>query len=213
VPRFSLVYEDLGRDLPWTSHLLMMWGQFVSRYTWPIAAAAVLGGALLGWLVTRPRSRAAMAHLFWSIPAIGEKARLYQLARFTRTLAMLVNGGIPFVSALDMVGGLLRQPALRTGLDRAVRDIRAGRTVSDAFAEHALATEVGVRLLVVSERSGELGAAMERIARLYDDEVARWVDWFSKLFEPLLMIFIGLVIGTIVVLMYLPIFELANTIQ
>jgi general secretion pathway protein F len=213
VPRFSLIYEDLGRNLPWMSRMLIGWGQFVGHHTWTIAADAGAGAALLAWTLSRPRVRAALARSFWTLPAIGEKVRLYQLARFTRTLAMLLNGGIPFVAALDMVGELLRQPALRDGLGLAARAIREGRAVSDAFAAHALATEVGVRMLVVGERSGELGRAMERIARLYDDEVARWIDWFAKLFEPLLMIVIGLVIGIIVVLMYLPIFELADTIQ
>lgn len=138
---------------------------------------------------------------------------MYQLARFTRTLAMLVNGGIPFVTALDMVRDLLRQAALRQGLDHAAQAIREGRSVSDAFSQHGLATEVGVRLIAVSERSGTLGEGLERIAKLYDDDIARWVDWFARLFEPVLMIAIGLIIGLVVLLMYLPIFELASSIQ
>ncbi|HRE18218.1 MAG TPA: type II secretion system F family protein, partial [Rhodocyclaceae bacterium] len=85
--------------------------------------------------------------------------------------------------------------------------------VSDAFTAGHLATEVGVRLLVVGERSGDLGDVMERIAAFYDEETARAVEWFSRLFEPLLMVLIGLVIGGIVVMMYLPIFELASSIQ
>lgn len=214
VPRFSLVYEDMGgRELPWMSQMLMQWGQFVSEHSWRIGVAALLTVAAAAFLVTRPRTRAAFARAVWAIPTVGEKMRLYQLARFTRTLAMLLRGGIPFVSALDMVRDLLGQPALRAGLALAATSIREGRTVSDAFAANALATEVGVRLLVVGERSGDLGQAMERIAKLYDDEIARWVDWFAKLFEPLLMMLIGLVIGGIVVLMYLPIFELANSVQ
>lgn len=213
VPRFSRVYEDLGGDLPWLSRLLMHWGQFFGQYAGAILAG---GAALLAAIVyglTRPGTRALIERSLWAMPAVGEKMRLYQLARFTRTLAMLVNGGIPFVTALDMVRDLLRQPALRQGLQQAAQIIREGRTVSDAFAANGLATEVGVRLLGVGERSGDLGKAMERIAKLYDDEIARWVDWFARLFEPLLMIAIGLIIGVIVLLMYLPIFELASSIQ
>jgi len=78
---------------------------------------------------------------------------------------------------------------------------------------HGLASEVGVRLLAVGERSGNLGRAMERVSSLYEDELARWIDWFGRLFEPLLMIGIGLIIGLIVILMYMPIFELASSIQ
>ncbi|HWW72259.1 MAG TPA: type II secretion system F family protein [Duganella sp.] len=213
VPRFSLVYEDLGRNLPWMSRMLMQWGQFIARYGWQmgLATVGVIGGCV--YLVTRSAVRARVLKGFWALPVLGEKIQLYQLARFTRTLAMLVNGGIPFVAALEMVRGLLHQPALQVGLSKAINLVREGRSVSDAFAANELATEVGVRLLTVGERSGELGQSLERIATLYDDEIARWVDWFTKLFEPVLMIGIGLVIGVIVVLMYLPIFELANSLQ
>jgi general secretion pathway protein F len=214
VPRFSRVYEDLGKNnLPWMSRLLMHWGQWVGQYAFWIGAATLFIGAVLVYGLTRPRTRALLERKIWSIPTLGEKMRMYQLARFTRTLAMLINGGIPFVTALDMVRDLLRQPALQTGLKQAAQFIREGRSVSDAFAAHSLATEVGVRLLAVGERSGNLGEAMERIAKLYDDEIARWVEWFARLFEPVLMIFIGFVIGGIVLLMYMPIFELASSIQ
>ncbi|MES2356531.1 MAG: type II secretion system F family protein [Pseudomonadota bacterium] len=213
VPRFSRVYEDLGNNLPWLSRLLMHWGQFVGEYAGWIMTSCGLVAAAMVYGLTRASTLAWIERILWSIPAIGEKMRLYQLARFTRTLAMLINGGIPFVTALDIVHNLLRQPALRHGLHQAARIIREGRAVSDTFAANGLATEVGVRLLVVGERSGNLGQSMERIAKLYDDEISRWVDWFTRLFEPLLMIGIGLIIGVIVLLMYLPIFELASSIQ
>lgn len=213
VPRFSHVYEDLGNNLPFLSRVLMHWGQFFSQYAMEILAG--FGGmlALLIYGLIRPRTRAFIERALWSIPAVGERLRLYQLARFTRTLAMLIGGGIPFVTALDMVGDLLRQPALRRGLAATSQSIREGRSVSDAFAANHLASEVGIRLIAVGERSGEMAQSMERIAKLYDDDIARWVDWFSRLFEPALMIVIGLFIGAIVLLMYLPIFELASSIQ
>jgi general secretion pathway protein F len=213
VPRFSHIYEDLGGNLPLLSRLLMKWGQLVGEHvTWiAIGAGSAIGTAI--YAATRPAVRARAMQTLWKMPAIGEQMRLYQLARFTRTLAMLIQGGIPFVTALDMVGGLLRQPALRRGLTQAITLLREGRSVSDAFAMNGLATEVGIRLLAVGEQSGDLGETLDRIAKLYEDETSRWVDWFSRLFEPILMIGIGLVIGAIVLLMYLPIFELASSIQ
>lgn len=120
---------------------------------------------------------------------------------------------MPFSTALIVVRDLLSQPALQQSLANAARLIKEGRTVSDAFGSQGLATEVGVRLLLVGERSGELSTALERIAKMYEDEVSKAVDWFSRLFEPLLMVAIGGVIGLVVVLMYLPIFELANNLQ
>lgn len=214
VPRFSRIYEDVGQGhLPLASRWLMHWGQLMGDHAWTLSGLALAALVGLVFLLRRPATRAAVERWLWRLPALGEHLRVYQLARFTRTVAMLLKGGIPLVTALDMTGDLLRQPALKTGLEAARRAIREGRPVSDTFAAQGLATEVGGRLLVVGERSGELGEVMERIAALYDAETARTVDWFSRLFEPVLMIAIGLVIGGIVVLMYLPIFELAGSIQ
>ena len=214
VPRFSKVYEDVGQErLPFLSRLLMGWGQVVSEHLLLIGAAcAVLLGFCL-WLLTRPAARAALEQRLWRSGSIGEYLRTYQLARFTRTVAMLLKGGIPLLTALRMADELLRQPALRDGLAKASQAIAEGKTVSECFSEYGLATDIGVRLLLVGERSGELGMAMDRIATFYDEEIARAVEWFSRLFEPILMLFIGILIGGIVVLMYMPIFELASAVQ
>lgn len=214
VPRFSRIYEDVGRaNLPLLSRWLMHWGQIASEHalTLGLGAALLVGGLVV--VLRRPATRAAIERWLWRLPAVGEQLRIYQLARFTRTLAMLLRGGIPLVAALGMVDELLRQPGLQTGLIRARRAISEGRAVSDCFAAEQLATEVGARLLVVGERSGNLDEALERIAGFYDDEIARSVEWFSRLFEPALMLGIGLLIGGIVILMYMPIFELASSIQ
>jgi general secretion pathway protein F len=214
VPRFSKVYEDVGQDkLPALSRLLMLWGQIASDHLSLIIGAMVALASGSVYLFTRPSVRAALEQRLWKIAAIGEYLRVYQLARFTRTVAMLLKGGIPLLTALQMTDDLLRQPALRVGLVRARRAVSEGKNLSDSFAEHGLATDIGVRLLVVGERSGELGATMERLAVFYDEEIARTVEWFSRLFEPMLMLVIGLLIGGIVILMYLPIFELASTVQ
>ena len=213
VPRFSRVYEDLGQNLPWMSLMMMRWGHFVDDHGMSVMLMLIGLPAVALFVISRPRVRARIEKSVWNFPIVGEKILLYQLARFTRTLSMLLSGGIPFVSALDMSNELLSQPSLRDGMQRAAISVREGRSVSSAFSQHGLATDVGVRLLVVGERSGNLGETMERIASLYDNEISRWIDWFIRLFEPFLMIVIGLIIGSIVILMYMPIFELANSLQ
>ena len=163
-------------------------------------------------LATLPGVRRWIGTRLWSIPAVGERMRLYQLARFYRTLGMLLRGGTPIVTALDMSAGLLPR-ALRASLALAAQSIREGRTISDAMAANNLTTPVALRMLRVGESSGRMDEMMERIAAFYDDEISRWVDWFTRLFEPLLMAVIGVVIGGIVVLMYLPIFKLMEQVQ
>ena len=212
VPRFSRIYEGIGTQLPFLSKLLLQWGQLLQAHgaTVAVASGAVL--ALAAHAVTRPPARAWLMRRAWRIPALGARMRIYQLARFYRTLGMLLRGGIPVRQALDMVADLLH-PALRAQLVLAAASISEGRSVSYAMESHRLTTPVAARMLRVGERSGRMGEMMERAAAFYDEEMARWVDWFTRLFEPLLMAFIGVVIGVIVVLMYLPIFELAGSLQ
>ena len=212
VPKFSHVYEDMHGDLPLLSRALLDLGRFVEAH----GVMVVLGmaGAVIALvrLLTLPAFRRRVGAWLWKIPALGERMRLYQLARFYRTLGMLLRGGTPVVTALDMAAGLL-SPALRGSLAAAALAIREGRSISEAMSTHNLTTPVALRMLRVGERSGRMDDMMERIAAFCDDEISRWVDWFTRLFEPLLMAFIGIVIGVIVVLMYLPVFELAGSIQ
>ena len=212
VPRFASVYADSGQDLPWMSQMLLAWGETVQQFGAWIALAA--GGLIAAFVFTlmQPATRAWITRIAWRTPTIGERLRTFELTRFYRSLGMLLSGGIPIVSALDMVAGLL-SVNLRMGATVAMAALRRGESISNAFTAGELTTPVASRLLRVGEKSGRMGEMMDRIAIFHDEEMARWVDWFTRLFEPLLMVFIGLTIGLIVVLLYMPIFELAGSIQ
>ena len=212
VPRFAGVYADAGQNLPWMSQMLLAWGEAVQAHGRWIALGAVVLIASIVLALAQPATRAALTRLAWRIPAIGEHLRTFELARFYRSLAMLLVGGIPIVQSLGMVADLL-SAQLRHGASIATEALRRGETISSAFEQGQLTTPVATRLLRVGEKSGSMGEMMERIAIFHDEEMARWVDWFTRLFEPLLMVFIGLTIGLIVVLLYMPIFELAGSIQ
>jgi general secretion pathway protein F len=212
VPRFSHVYEERSADLPLFSKALLAWGQAVEGHGL-LVFAALLGlavGAAYG--LRLPRVRAAAVDVLWRIPAIGGRLKVYQLARFYRTTGMLLRGGIPLVAALRM-GTELLHPVLRERLAAASRAISEGNAVSRSMDSNGLTTPVALRMLSVGEQGGNMGEMMDRIAAFHDDEISRWVDWFTRLFEPLLMAAIGLVIGAIVILMYMPIFELAGSLQ
>ena len=212
VPKFSRIFEDMGGDIPFLSRLLIQWGVFMEAHALQIGIAALALAAALVYLVRLPEARRWAGRKLWSIPAIGERMRVYQLARFYRTVGMLLNGGIPVVTALEMVEGLLHT-TLQGLLRSASLEIREGKPMSQAMEAHRLTTPVSLRMLRVGERTGRMGEMMERVASFYDEEMARWVDWFTRLFEPILMAFIGVIIGGIVVLMYMPIFELAGSIK
>jgi general secretion pathway protein F len=212
VPRFGKIYEDRSADLPFFSQLLISWGQLVEGHA-VLALGFLLGVAAAAILLLRQSSvRAALGDALWRLPAFGERLKVYQLARLYRTTGMLLKAGMPLVTALGM-GAELLHPVLRQRLAAASRAISEGRGVSESLDANDLATPVALRMLVVGESSGSMGDMMDRIAGFHDEELARWVDWFTRMFEPILMAVIGVVIGAIVVLMYMPIFELAGNLR
>jgi len=145
-------------------------------------------------------------------PAIGERVRIYQLTRFYRTMGMLLSGGTPIAQAIGMVSGLLDHD-LRQRLEGALKRVREGKPISASLDAQSLTTPVALRMLRVGERTGQMGDMMERIADFHEEELSRWVERFTRMFEPLLMAVIGIVIGGIVLLMYFPIFELAGSLR
>jgi general secretion pathway protein F len=212
VPSFSHIYEDMGGDLPLMSRLLMRWGQFLDAHSRTLLVGAVAVFTGLFFLVMQPASKVWIKKKMWDLPAIGKRLYLYQMARFFRSLGMLLQGGMPILVALKMVSGLL-QESMREQLRLASLSIQEGLSISQAMEKYGLVTPLALRLLRVGERTGQMGEMMERIAAFYEEETVRWIERFVKLFEPLLMLFVGLLVGIIVVLMYFPIFELAGSIK
>lgn len=212
VPRFSTIYADRGEAVSQASRVLLVTGQFIAAHGYAIAgyAAALLIGI---WLWLRQTSaRARLLALVHRIPALGEKIRTFQLARLYRTLGMLLRGGIPAVSALDMASGIL-EPGLRHKLELARSAVAEGKPLSEAFQQNGLSTPVAYRLIRVAEQTGSMSEMLESAAAFHEEELARDVDLFTRLFEPILMMAIGLMVGAIVLLMYMPIFELAGSIE
>ncbi|MDH0301794.1 MULTISPECIES: type II secretion system F family protein [unclassified Pseudomonas] len=212
VPRFSLVFEGMGTELPWLSRALMQIGLFLHAQQLPLGLATLTGIAAMIALRRHPVVRRWASRQLRRLPALHQRLVMYELARFYRSLGILLQGGIPILTALGMARGLLGNAAAES-LEHASRQVAEGLPLSDALEAGQLVTPVSLRLLRAGEQSGNLGEMLERCADFHDQEIGRWVEWFVKLFEPLLMTFIGLLIGLIVILMYMPIFELASSIH
>lgn len=212
VPRFSRIYEDFGKDLPWMSKLLMQWGTLVQDHGAALALGVVLVLVLVVWVFRKQDSARHLWHSLMSRSALRNHYQAFVLARFYRTLGILVQSGISIVAALELARVLLDGEGQNT-MDRAIAGIRAGSTLSAAMEECGLAPTVASDLLKVGEKSGDIGEKMIRIADFLDADTSRWIERFVRLFEPLLMLGIGLFIALIVVLLYLPIFELAGSLQ
>jgi general secretion pathway protein F len=212
VPRFAGIYQGAGRDLPWLSQQLIAWGTFSAQHGKPlvIGAAGLLCAAIIAgrawWHGGGPQ------RLLRRLPGIGSTVATFELARLYLSLGTLLEGGLPILQAMQLAEGLLSAETL-VRYRQAADAIGRGESVSQAFEGAALVTPVALRMLRVGERSGQLGEMMERAARFHDGEIARRIDVFARSFEPLLMAAIGLVVGAIVVLLYMPIFDLAGSLR
>ena len=212
VPRFASVFVETGTELPWLSRAMMFLGRQIHQHAGTLAlAAAVTACAAAALWQLRP-VRIAVGHAIARLPGVRERIFLYQVTRLYRSLGILLQSGIPILPALGMVRGLVGA-TLAARLDQAAARIREGRPLSESLVQHGLSTPVAVRMLHAGEQAGNLGAMMERTADFYDEEMGRWIEWFVRLFEPLLMVFVGALIGLVVILMYMPIFELAGSIR
>ncbi len=212
VPKFAVLIESTRHALPWSSALLMAWGRFAARHGWELVVAAVVVVAAVAGVVRQLLRTGGKAAWLEAVPFVGPTIRQFRHAQLYRTLGMLVSGGIAVPRALQLVSSLLGD-ADRLRLQRAVQMIYEGRSLSAALQGAQLSDPVASSMLTVAERTGALAEILERIAQFHDASLQRSVNLSSRLFEPVLMILIGLVVGAIVVLMYLPIFDLASSLQ
>ncbi len=212
VPRFAVVFEDMGDRVPAMARLLLDWGRLVHEHVGLLLGSALAAGLLAMWALRKPVVQAHLARALQKLPRVGQTLHVYQLARFYRALGLLMQAGMPVLQALELARGLLPL-SLQPAVAAARQDISEGRSLSAAFEARGLATPVSRRLLRVAERTGAMGDMLERTAAFHDEDISQAIEWFVRLFEPLLMVGIGIVIGVVVLLMYAPIFELAGSLQ
>ncbi|MEQ1807854.1 MAG: type II secretion system F family protein [Burkholderiaceae bacterium] len=216
VPRFATVLESSSKDLPFMSQLLIGVGRTLNGVPTPVwlalAALLVYGVWSLVAAMRERRLEALLSALAVRIPGIRELVRTFGHAQLARNGAMLARSGVPALKALAMCRDLLCS-ADRVPLDRALTAAAAGAPLAQALHEQRLIDTLGLRVLRVAEQTGQLDTALDRLADVHDQHLERALERANRLIEPLLMLGIGLVVGGIVVLMYLPIFQLASSIQ
>ena len=211
VPRFSIAFDDI-QNKKQLAGFVYIWGSWVrnhSEIAWSGFAGLLVAIVIL---VLHPASRRFVMAKLIQIPAIGRRIQIFQLARLYRTLGLLLRSGLPLTHSLRLARDSLPS-YLYTNLDGAHSQVTEGLPLSRALSQNQLATEVASRLLVAGESSGNLDDMLERVANFHDQEVSGWVDLLGRVLEPTLMVGIGLIIGVVVLLLYMPIFELANSVR
>jgi general secretion pathway protein F len=210
IPKFSQVYASM-KDLPAAARLMLWWGETVHTHGAVLFAAIVAALALAVLALRSAGTREKLMALLWALPRMGQYQRLFALTRFYRTLGLLLSGGMSVVASLELSSQLL--PArMQPSLSQALGDIRAGKALSTAQPAAGLTTPVAERLIRVGEQSGEVAAMVTRSAEFCDDELDRAIDTLMRMVEPVLMLVVGAIVGTIVFLLYMPIFQLAGSV-
>ena len=212
LPRFAGVFDGLGRDLPLASRWLIDLGVLAAAHPGLSIAVAAAGPLLLVLASRWPALRRAVGAALWRSPGLGPRLRLVALARLYRALSLTLSAGVPTPAALALVGGVL-PAALQPALQQVLQQVRSGQRLSASLQAQGLATPVAWRMLRVGESSGEVPAMLQRAAGFHDEEIARLSEIVTRLVNPVLMLVMGVVIGGIVVLMYLPIFTLMEQVQ
>ncbi|MFZ7096864.1 type II secretion system F family protein [Luteimonas dalianensis] len=213
VPQFEAVFQGFGADLPAFTQMIVAASDFMVSYWWLILGVTL--AAIFGFIFAYKRSEAMqhfMDRMILKIPVIGQIMHNAAIARFSRTLATTFKAGVPLVEALESVAGATGNTVYEKATYRIRDDVSVGYQMNMAMKQVNLFPHMVVQMTAIGEEAGALDTMLFKVADFYEEEVNNAVDALSSLIEPLIMIFIGIVVGGMVIGMYLPIFKLAAVV-
>jgi general secretion pathway protein F len=211
MPRFARVFENM-HDLPWSAQAMVTWSKLLKEHGWQLASGGLILVGLAAILVMTPSYRTRLMAGVLAYRPVAQRLRTYLLARWYRTIGMLVEGGIPLPEAIALANHVLPDALKAPGL-RVEQGMREGLSPAVAFVKAGMTTDVAEQLLRAGERTGDVGLMLARSAEFHELEVTKALEKAMRIIEPVVMTLIGIGVGVIVILMYLPIFELAAAIQ
>src|SRR6476620_788475 len=213
VPQFQQVFASFGADLPAFTKMIIGASDFMIGYWWLVLGIVL--GTIFGLIALKKRSEPFanfLDRMMLKIPVVGQILHNSAIARFARTLGVTFRAGVPLVEALDIVAGATGSVVYEKAVKRIRADVAVGYPMNMAMKQVNLFPHMVVQMTAIGEEAGALDAMLFKVAEFYETEVNNAVDALSSLLEPMIMIIIGIVVGSMVVGMYLPIFKLAAAI-
>jgi len=213
IPAFKNVFASFGADLPAPTLIVMAISDYFVKYWWLIFG--VVGGSVYGFLEAWKRSAAVqifMDRLSLKLPIFGEVIRKSTIARWTRTLATMFSAGVPLVEALDSVGGAAGNYVYLMATKQIQSEVSSGTSLTVAMQNANVFPSMVIQMCSIGEETGALDSMLGKVADFYEAEVDDAVEALSSLMEPLIMVVLGGLIGSMVVAMYLPIFKLGGAV-
>ena len=208
VPIFSNLFAGLGVELPLPTRIVMGLSALVGRFGWLIFPIAL--GTYFGLKYTRahPGGRLFLDGLLLKLPVLGQILRKIAVARFTRTLGTLITSGVPILEGLSITARTSGNAVLETSLMKVRKAVEEGRTIVDPLKESGVFPNMVVQMIGVGEATGAMDAMLQKIADFYEDEVDAAIKDMLTLIEPMLITFLGVVVGGIVISLYMPLFAM-----
>jgi type IV pilus assembly protein PilC len=213
VPVFGDIFSSFGAKLPGPTQFLINLSEFVKSYV--ILILLGMGGAVYGWIyfIKTPQGR-----MFWDsrrikLPIFGGLAHKICLARFTRTLASLIRSGVPILEVLQIVSQTVGNVVMEKAIKAAASDIERGESISAALGKHPVFPTMIIRMVTAGEQTGKIDAMLERISDFLDEEIETTLSGLTSLIEPILIVFLGVVVGGMVICMFLPIFKMSDIVN
>ena len=211
IPKITTIFEQSPElTLPWYSEVVINFSGFLVSY-WFIVLIGSMGCYFLFhfWKKT-PAGSIIWDRIFLKLPLMGSLSRMIAVSRFTRTLATLLTGGVPMLQALDIVKNVVNNSVLATAIENARDNISEGESIAAPLKKSNQFPPIVIHMIKIGERTGDLENMLTQVADAFDFQVKTRVDGLTSLLEPLFIIFIGAVIGVIVMSIMIPIFELSN---
>lgn len=213
VPQFEDIFKDFGADLPAFTKMIVAASRFMVSWWWLMLFIAV--GSILAFIFFKKRSPAFqhfLDKLILKVPVIGQIMHNSAIARFSRTLAVTFKAGVPLVEALETVAGATGNSVYEKAVLRVRDDVAVGYSVNMSLKQTNLFPHMVIQMTAIGEEAGALDSMLFKVAEYYEQEVNNAVDALASLIEPMIMVFIGVLVGGMVVGMYLPIFKLAAVV-
>jgi type IV pilus assembly protein PilC len=213
VPQFEEVFRGFGAELPAFTMLVVNLSRFMTTWWWMIFLT--IAGVIIAFIMVKKRSLAFshfLDRLILKVPVVGNIMHQAAIARFARTLAVTFKAGVPLVEALESVAGATGNTVYEKAVLRVRDDVSVGYQVNMAMKQTGLFPHMVVQMVAIGEEAGALDTMLFKVAEFYEQEVNNAVDALASLIEPLIVVMLGVIVGSMVVAMYLPIFKLAAVV-
>jgi len=213
VPQFEGMFAEFGSELPAPTQIVVDMSEWL-QHNWYF----LFGGIFAAYWAAKvaygtTKGRYGMDGLLLRLPVLGDTIRKVAVARFCRTLGTMVSSGVPILDGLDICSRTAGNTVIEEAVLKAREGISEGRSIADPLAEAKVFPDMVCQMISVGESTGALDIMLNKIADFYDEEVDQAVENLTSMMEPLIMLFLGVVVGGFVIAMYLPIFSMANGIQ